>query len=201
MADQVGAIADLDPIWRDDPRHPRCEGECVADDPVRVDPLLSCLGGSRPEGDVKDMPASTLPLLESLPGTRPFLINCPAIVAAVLPGERLLRCPCAAYVRHLQPSSSLIGFTDWVPVARRAVSTAVSTSLVRTLPRCGVSDRRRPSGQLRAYPLQPTTLQIQASTWAVPRSSMGIAKKMWVKLWDRRGIQLTAIGGRRMAPR
>ena len=34
-----------------------------------------------------------------------------------------------------------------------------------------------------------------------PAQFRGIAKKVWVKLWDRPGIQRTAIGGRQMAHR
>ena len=41
------------------------------------------------------------------------------------------------------------------------------------------------------------TLQ-SGSDLGCPVQFRGIAKKMWVKLWDRRGIQRTAIGGRQM---
>ena len=41
MAHEVGAMADLDPIWREHPDIARCKGECVARDRVRTDALLN----------------------------------------------------------------------------------------------------------------------------------------------------------------
>ena len=47
MADRVGANSGPGPDLAERSRHRRCEGECVADDPACVDPLLRRRHGSR----------------------------------------------------------------------------------------------------------------------------------------------------------